>query len=168
MNGGSTTNVPTDAMFYWRDAQDTSDMNTVDQSVSASAATRCVQRKTMEHSSSPTSNSWAMVPASPENPIPQTQHPITSQNTRESNTSWTFESWLTDAHCWGDCRLQEQNVVVQGRSWQKPKLTGCLDHADSTGRKDHEAYHNNRYDYQRLHRRPSSAWPCRILVNKNN
>lgn len=49
-------------------SQGTSDMNTVDQSVRARAATRCVQRKTMEHSSSPTSNSWAIVPATPEQP----------------------------------------------------------------------------------------------------
>jgi hypothetical protein len=34
-----------------------SDMNTVDQSVRARAATRCVHKKMIEHSSSPTSNS---------------------------------------------------------------------------------------------------------------
>jgi hypothetical protein len=38
-------------------AHSTSDMNTVDQSVRARAATRCVHRKMIEHSSSPTSNS---------------------------------------------------------------------------------------------------------------
>jgi hypothetical protein len=38
-------------------AHSTSDMNTVDQSVRAKAATRCVHRKMIEHSSSPTSNS---------------------------------------------------------------------------------------------------------------